>query len=48
MLSYGNYVNIDHGGGVYTFYAHMIQAVATVGQQVNAGDLIGYVGTTGA
>ena len=45
--SYGNYVNIEHGNGVWTFYAHMVQQVATVGQQVNAGDLIGYVGNTG-
>ena len=47
MASYGNYVNIDHGNGIYTMYAHMTQAVAVAGQSVKAGDLIGYVGDTG-
>ena len=47
MASYGNYINIDNGNGIYTMYAHMVQTVATVGQTVKAGDLIGYVGNTG-
>lgn len=47
MNSYGNYVNIDHGNGVYTMYAHMVQVAQQVGQTVKAGDLIGYVGNTG-
>ena len=47
MASYGNYVNIEHGNGVYTMYAHMVQIAQTVGQTVKAGDLIGYVGNTG-
>lgn len=45
--SYGNYVKIDHGNGWATLYAHQTQRVATVGQHVSAGDLIGYVGSTG-
>jgi len=46
---YGNAVDIDHGGGLSTRYGHQpddgIQV--SVGQHVEAGDLIGYVGTTG-
>ena len=46
---WGAYVKVDHGGGIYTLYAHMIsgsQAVS-VGQFVNAGDALGLVGDTG-
>jgi murein DD-endopeptidase MepM/ murein hydrolase activator NlpD len=46
---WGAYVKVDHGGGIYTLYAHMIsgsQAVS-VGQFVNAGDVLGSVGDTG-
>lgn len=44
---YGNYVIIDHGGGISTIYAHCSAVTVTVGQTVNKGDVIGYVGTTG-
>ena len=44
---YGNYVWIDHGDGKATIYAHMSDAVAYVGQYVSAGEIIGYVGSTG-
>lgn len=44
---YGNYVWIDHGDGKATIYAHMTEAVAYVGQTVSAGEVIGYVGSTG-
>ena len=45
---YGNAVFINHGGGVQTRYAHMITSpVVGYGQWVNAGQLIGYVGSTG-
>jgi murein DD-endopeptidase MepM/ murein hydrolase activator NlpD len=44
---YGNAVIIDHGGGWATVYAHQSQTAASVGQRVNAGDVIGYVGHTG-
>jgi len=44
---YGNYVWIDHGDGKATIYAHMTDAVAYVGQSVSAGEIIGYVGSTG-
>jgi murein DD-endopeptidase MepM/ murein hydrolase activator NlpD len=47
--SYGSYVKIDHGNGVATLCAHMITGSQTVsvGQSVNAGDMIGLVGDTG-
>lgn len=44
---YGNYVSIDHGGGLSTLYAHCYSTVVTEGQYVEKGDVIGYVGTTG-
>ena len=45
--SYGNYVVIDHGGGISTLYAHMRESVVTVGEWVQQGQLIGFVGLTG-
>ncbi len=45
--SYGNYVVIDHGGGIKTLYAHMTSAAVSAGQTVNQGDVIGYMGSTG-
>ena len=44
---FGNYVIIDHGGGLSTVYAHCSAVTVTVGQQVSKGDVIGYVGSTG-
>jgi murein DD-endopeptidase MepM/ murein hydrolase activator NlpD len=44
---YGNAVVIDHGGGVATLYAHQSSIAVGYGASVNAGDTIGYVGSTG-
>lgn len=44
---YGNYVWIDHGNGKETIYGHMTTPVVNTGDYVYAGQLIGYVGTTG-
>lgn len=44
---YGNCVEIDHGNGLRTRYAHMSSFSARVGQPVMAGQLIGAVGSTG-
>lgn len=44
---YGNQVEIDHGFGYITKYAHMQMITVKKGQQVKRGDLIGYVGSTG-
>ena len=45
--SYGNYVEIDHGNGYKTLYAHMSAISVTQGQAVGQGDKIGEVGSTG-
>ena len=45
--SYGYYIQIDHGGGLETLYAHCSAICVTTGQQVQAGEVVGYVGHTG-
>ena len=47
QYSWGNYVVINHGDGFSTLYAHMLYYAVSVGQYVNQGDVIGYVGSTG-
>ena len=44
---YGNYVEINHGYGYKTLYAHMSKFIVKQGQKVKRGELIGYVGNTG-
>lgn len=44
---YGKMVEIDHGFGYRTRYAHMHEFAVRSGQHVKRGDLIGYVGDTG-
>ena len=44
---YGNVVEVRHGNGLMTRYAHMSKFAARVGQQVEAGDVIGAIGSTG-
>ncbi len=44
---YGNTIIIDHGGGMTTLYAHQSSFNVSYGDQVGAGDIIGYVGSTG-
>jgi murein DD-endopeptidase MepM/ murein hydrolase activator NlpD len=45
--SAGNYVSINHGDGFSSIYMHMTRYVVSSGQAVSAGQLIGYVGSTG-
>ncbi len=45
--SYGNYVIVIHGGGLSTLYAHNSRNRVSNGQNVNRGDTIAEVGTTG-
>jgi murein DD-endopeptidase MepM/ murein hydrolase activator NlpD len=44
---YGKVVEVDHGFGYRTRYAHMHDFAVRLGQSVKRGDLIGYVGNTG-
>lgn len=43
----GGTVGIDHGQGLETIYMHMSKFAAKEGQLVRAGEVIGYVGSTG-
>jgi len=44
---YGNATVIDHGGGMATLYGHQSRLGVTPGQHVTAGQIIGYIGSTG-
>ena len=47
--TYGNYIQIDHNNGYYTLYAHMSGfANVSLGETVTRGQIIGFVGMTGA
>ena len=45
---YGNFVEIDHRDGFSSLYAHMTHFIVSVGQVVAQGQVIGYMGSTGA
>lgn len=45
--SYGIMIELDHGGGYFSRYAHASRAIVAVGQRVLAGQTIGYIGITG-
>ena len=45
--SYGNYIQIEHGGEMQTRYAHLSGYAVAAGEQVHKGQLIGFVGSTG-
>jgi murein DD-endopeptidase MepM/ murein hydrolase activator NlpD len=45
--NYGNLVVIDHGYGIVTKFGHLSKFAVANGQQVNRGDVIGFVGSTG-
>jgi murein DD-endopeptidase MepM/ murein hydrolase activator NlpD len=46
MGGYGNFVIVDHGGGLSTAYAHQ-SSIAVGGGAVSQGQVLGYVGCTG-
>jgi murein DD-endopeptidase MepM/ murein hydrolase activator NlpD len=45
--AYGKWIAIEHDNGLVTLYAHLSLQKAAVGQQVRAGELVGYMGSTG-
>lgn len=47
IRGYGKVVEVSHGNGLLTRYAHMSKTMAKVGQEVAAGDVIGAIGSTG-
>jgi murein DD-endopeptidase MepM/ murein hydrolase activator NlpD len=44
---YGNRIEIEHGGKLWTLYAHLASVNVRVGQHVSAGQFIGIIGNTG-
>ncbi|GEM_PF-2680093 len=44
---YGNSVILDHPGGWSTLYGHASRLVVSLGQEVDAGQILGHVGSTG-
>jgi murein DD-endopeptidase MepM/ murein hydrolase activator NlpD len=46
-VGYGRLVVIDHGFGVTSWYGHLSSLNVTVGQQINRGEVIGFVGVSG-
>lgn len=45
--SYGNYVIIDHGGGIATLYGHASKLLVSKGQAVSRGERVALIGSTG-
>ncbi|MCR4594691.1 MAG: peptidoglycan DD-metalloendopeptidase family protein [Clostridiales bacterium] len=43
----GNYILIDHGNGLVTYYGHCNSMIVSAGQSIKQGQVIGYVGKTG-
>ena len=46
--AYGNYLQIDHGQGIKSFYAHCDSLLVQQGQQVTLGETVARVGATGS
>lgn len=46
--SWGNYVKLNNGNGLETLYAHLKEVTVLPGQQVETGESIGFMGTSGS
>ncbi len=44
---FGRFLKLNHGFGIVTQYGHLSKVAVKVGQKVNRGDIIAYVGNTG-
>ena len=44
---YGNFIKVNHSGGLASGYAHLSRYAVSPGQRVRRGQIIGYVGSTG-
>lgn len=47
VSGFGNHIEINHGYGYMTLYAHLSKYKVSAGQKVKRGDIIGFVGSTG-
>jgi septal ring factor EnvC (AmiA/AmiB activator) len=45
---YGRIIIVDHGGGYYTLYGHLLELMVAVGDEVEADNIIGLVGDSGS
>lgn len=45
--AYGNYLQLDHGNGIKSFYAHCSKVCVQTGQSVALGEVVALVGSTG-
>jgi murein DD-endopeptidase MepM/ murein hydrolase activator NlpD len=45
---YGRMVVVNHGGGYYTLYAHLLESLVVVGQSIEPGGILGRVGDSGS
>ena len=45
---YGRIIIVDHGGGYYTLYGHLLELMVAVGDEVEADKIIGLVGDSGS
>ena len=48
IRGYGTTIIIDHGGGFYTVYSHVTNVETNEGSEVQAGDIIAYMGNAGS
>jgi murein DD-endopeptidase MepM/ murein hydrolase activator NlpD len=47
VAGYGNYIEVEHGGGLVTRYSHLEDILVRAGQKIKKGEAIGTVGTSG-